>query len=97
MDLVLIGLLGGVGGVVATLVGVSIYHRVWRVGVTTDVDDLAVEVDRIGKLVRRLTMQRLRQDALDAPQPLPTPQPAQPLPAADIKAALRKQVFGGQR
>jgi hypothetical protein len=42
-------------------------------------------------------MQRLRQDALDAAPPVPQVQPAQPLVPVDLKAELRRKVFGGPR
>jgi hypothetical protein len=59
-----------------------------------DIDALAVEVERISKLVRRISMRNLRQDALDSQLPAAPLQPAQPATAADLKAELRRKVFG---
>jgi hypothetical protein len=58
---------------------------------------LAVEVERIGKIVRRISMRNLRQDALDAETTLPQGQPPQLVAAVNPKDELRRKVFGGQR
>lgn len=97
MDPVIAALLGGAGGIVATLVVYSILQRFSRDRPVTDADELAVELERQGKLLRRLTMQRLRQDALDAQPPLASPQSPPPATTADLKAELRRKVFGGPR
>lgn len=98
MDPILAALLGVTGGLVVCGVAWAIFYRRSIARPVTDVDELAVEVDRIGKLVRRLTMQRLRQDALDNPKPpaelLPAA-PAAPVSPLTVKQELRRRYLGG--
>jgi hypothetical protein len=89
------GVLGGC--VVAGVLGTILFRRSAAKPVV-DVDDLAVELERVSKLVRKLTMSNLRRSALDAPEPLPPGQPV--LPAAPrplTKDEIRARVFGGNR
>lgn len=89
--------LGVLGGCVVTTVLAAIVFRRTAGRSVVDVDDLAVEVARIGKLVRRISMSDLRRSALDAPSDVPPGQP--PLPVAPrplTKDELRQRVFGGR-
>jgi hypothetical protein len=98
MDLILGAILGVLGGSVGAGVIFAWLNRSKAGRSVVDVDELAVELERISKLVRRLTMSNLRRTALDAPEPIPTPESLQPLaPRSMTKSELRQRVFGGQR
>jgi hypothetical protein len=97
MDPVIIIAAGVLGGLVGFGVSYSLSKRERHDHPVQDVDALAVEVERIGKIVRRISMRNLRQDALDAETAIPPQQPAQPLAAVNPKDELRRRVFGGQR
>lgn len=89
-------LVGGLGGLVVSFVFWAFVTRIWRGRSNTDIDELAVDLQRLSKVVRRISMRDLRQDALDNPKP-----PAELLPSAPaasvmtIKDQLRRRYLGG--
>ena len=94
IPLILAGVLGGL--VVAAVVAAFNYRRSAS-RASTDLDDIAVEVERLGKAFRRLTMQRVRGAAPGLEEPLPTVQSLQPaVPRPMTKDELRQRVFGGK-
>jgi hypothetical protein len=97
MDWVIIAASGVLGGLVGFAVAYALSQRERHDEPVQDVDALAVEVERIGKIVRRISMRNLRQDALDAETHLPAPQPPQLVAPVNPKDELRRKVFGGQR
>jgi hypothetical protein len=97
MDPVIIIAAGVLGGLVGFGVTYALSQRQRHDEPVQDVDALAVEVERIGKIVRRISMRNLRQDALDAETNIPPVQSAQPVPLVNVKDELRRKVFGGQR
>jgi len=97
MELLTVLILGVLGGALVTGVAAAFIPRRGNVKAVTDVDELAVEVERIGRAVRRITMQRVRGSALDAPpgaEALPPAPVAGPLTALS-KNELRRKIFGG--
>jgi hypothetical protein len=79
--------LGGMGGLVVASVGWALLRR--RLGSTTDVDELAVTVERLAKQARRERMQRVR--AAAEPDPGAPPElldATEGPPPGDSKAAL---------
>jgi hypothetical protein len=91
---------GVLGGIVAGVVTFTLLNRQKPDAAVTDVDELAVEVERIGKAVRRLTMQRVRGAALDPELPVPPAQPVSPVAPVmppSVKDQIRSRVFGGNR
>ena len=98
MDPVLAIVGGVVGGLVVGVVAAAFYFRPLAGRPVVDADELAVEVERIGKLVRRMAMSNLRRSALDAPEAVPPSQPAQPaIPRPLTKDEIRARVFGGRQ
>jgi len=97
MDWLILAAAGVLGGGVAFAVTYALSRRQRHDEPVQDVDALAVEVERIGKIVRRISMRNLRQDALDAETAIPPVQPLQPVPAVNPKDELRRRVFGGQQ
>ena len=97
MDAIILTAAGVLGGLVGFAVSYALSKRQRHDEPVTDVDSLAVEVERIGKIVRRISMRNLRQDALDAETTVAASQPAQPVAVVNPKDELRRRVFGGQR
>ena len=96
MDAVILAAAGVLGGLVGFGVAYALSKRERYDAPVTDIDALAVEVERIGKIVRRISMRNLRQDALDAETAIPAHQPAQPVAVVNPKDELRRKVFGGR-
>jgi len=98
METIIAVVLGVVGGALVAGVAAAFIPRRGNVKAVTDVDELAVEVERIGRAVRRITMQRVRGTALDAPpgaENLPTAIAPGPLTSVS-KSELRRKIFGGR-
>lgn len=97
MEAIPLILAGVLGGLVVGVVVAAINFRRSASKPIVDTDELAVEVERIGKLVRRLTMSNLRRSALDPAEAVPPGQPAQPaIPRPLTKDEIRQRVFGGR-
>lgn len=95
MDPVFAALLGILGGLVACGVAWAIIYRRSVARPLMDVDELAVEVERIGRVVRRLNMQAVRRGPEGAELP-PAPNPLAPgpgIPVIESKADLRRRIF----
>lgn len=83
-------LLGVVGGVIACLVACTLIQRhAVKNRVSTDVDEIALEVARLGKLVRRTTMANVRAQRPEHEAEVLTP--------TQHKAQLRSRVFAQHR
>lgn len=95
VDPILAALLGVLGGLVVASVAWAIFRRLSASRPITDVDELAVEVERMGRVLRRLNMQAVRRapESIDLAAP-PPPGPARPgVPVTETKADLRRRVF----
>lgn len=92
MEVALIVGAGVLGGLAAFVVTWAFLGRRKADAPATDIDALAVEVERVGRAVRRLTMQRLRQDSIDAQQAIPPLQPAAAPALVNPKEELRRRV-----
>lgn len=85
--------LGVVGGGVLVGVLAAWWGRRKPEDSNVDVDELAVEVGRLAKQVRRITMSNVRAAAPSA-QPPPELVEAPPVTPIESKQALRDRVFG---